>query len=83
MTGRFSLPALHLISAAAPAWIYLTWLVAQTPTFVRSGYCVVPLFLFVATVAIFRMTNRSWSGLGFAALLAVLLLFSGLILAFI
>jgi hypothetical protein len=80
MTNRLSLAALLLFCTAAPAWVYFTYVVAQSPGFGPLAYSIVPLVLAAATVAIYTLTNRTWFGLALASLISVIALFGSLLL---
>jgi hypothetical protein len=75
---RFNLAALLLVSGMIPAWIYFTYVVAHSPGFGATGYWFVPLALIVATMAISRLSGRTWFGIALAMLLAVIVLFGAL-----
>lgn len=78
---RFNLAALLLVSGTIPAWVYFTYVVAQSPGFGAAGYGIVPLALVIATMAISRLSGRTWFGIALAMLLAVVVLFGALVLA--
>lgn len=70
---------LMLLCTAAPLWIYLTVIVANSPGFGPFGYVAVPLILIAATVAIARLTARSAFGVALASLIAVVVLYGSLL----
>jgi hypothetical protein len=75
MTNRLSLAALLMFCTGAPAWVYFTYLIAQSPGFGPLAYRIVPLVLVAATIAIYTLTNRTWLGLALASLSSVIVLF--------
>ena len=77
---HISLATLMLLCTAAPLWIYLTVIVANSPGFGPFGYVAVLLILIAATVAIARLTARSAFGVALASLIAVVVLYSSLLL---
>ncbi len=80
MTNRLSLAALLMLCTAAPAWVYFTFVIAQSPGFGPLAYAIVPILLTAATIAIYTLTNRTWFGLALASLLSVIVLFGSLML---
>lgn len=80
MTNRLSLAALLMFGTSAPAWVYFTCLIAQSPGFGPLAFRIVPLVLVAATIAIYTLTNRTWFGLALASLLSVIVLFGSLMI---
>lgn len=80
MTQRISLATLLLFCTTAPLWIFLTFIVTQSPGFGALGYLVTPLVLCSATAAISILTGRSWFGVALSSFIAVAVLYGSLLL---